>query len=270
MFNLQNFPVTVELSSLAGSDISAIIAAARETKADAFNVPDGILGRLTIDPIVLAAQIQAATKVPTIAHLTCRDSTRLGLASRLLGASASGVTAILALTGDAGSQNVFEIRAPQLVELIRELNAGQFGEQKLKSPTDLGIAVAANPNVDGQIEYLQKKEAAGAQFVQTQPVFDAETAERFLDEAAAAGIKIPILLGIMPLKSVKVAEYFNQNVTGITIPSEVVARLREDESAGVDIALELLAKLKDRLDGVHVMPLGVTASANRIYEFLKS
>ena len=73
----------------------------------------------------------------------------------------------------------------------------------------------------------------------------------------------------MPLKSLKVAEYFNEKVTGITIPQNIVDRLKEDEKCGADVALELLGKLKDRLDGVHVMLLGVAESANRIYEFLK-
>ncbi len=269
MLDLKNFPVTVELASLAGSDISAIIDEAKESKADAFNIPDGILGRLTIDPIVLAARIREATGTPTIAHLTCRDCTKLGLAQKLLGAANLGVDGILALSGDAGEKNVFEIRTPGLVELIRDLNVGTFKNKPIKSSTNLQIAVAANPNVEGQIKYLKEKEEAGAQFVQTQPVFDLETAERFLTGAKEAGIKIPILLGIMPLKSVKVAEYFNEKVTGITIPAEVIERLEKDENCGADIAIELLEKLKGKLDGVHIMPLGKTESANRIYDFLK-
>jgi 5,10-methylenetetrahydrofolate reductase len=270
MLDLNNFPVTVELSSLAGSDVSAIIDEAKALKADAFNIPDGILGRLTIDPIVLASRIREATAIPTIAHLTCRDSTKLGLAQRLLAATNLGVDGILALSGDAGEQNVFELRTPGLVELISELNAGKFKGNKIKSPTKLQIAVAANPNVDGQIDYLKEKEAAGAQFVQTQPVFDLATAERFLKNVKQAGIKIPILLGVMPLKSVKVAEYFNEKVTGITIPPEVIERLKADENCGAEITIELLEKLKDQLSGIHIMPLGVTESANRIYDFIKS
>jgi len=270
MLDLKNFPVTVELASLAGSDVSAIIAEAKELRADAFNIPDGILGRLTIDPIVLAARVREATKIPTVAHLTCRDCTKLGLAQKLLGAANLGVDGILALSGDAGEKNVFEIRTPGLVELISELNAGKFKGKGIKSPTNLQIAVAANPNVDGQIEYLKEKEAKGAQFVQTQPVFDVKTAESFLDGCKKAGIKIPILLGIMPLKSLKVAEYFNEKVHGITIPKEVIERLKADENCGADIAIELLEKLKGKLDGVHIMPLGKTESSNKIYDFLKN
>lgn len=269
MLDLKDFPVTVELSSLAGSDVSTVIEEAQQLKADAFNIPDGILGRLTIDPLVLGAKVQEATKIPAIAHLTCRDCTKLGLAQRLLGAANLGINGILALTGDASETNVFELRAPAFVELIKELNAGNFENKKIKSGSKLQIAVAANPNVEGQIDYLKEKEAAGAEFVQTQPVFDLATAEKFLDSVKAAGIKIPILLGVMPLKSVKVAEYFNEKVTGITIPADVIKRLEKDETAGADIAIELLEKIKDRLDGVHIMPLGVTESANKIYEFLK-
>ncbi len=286
MLDLQNFPITVELSSLAGSDVSAILEEAKSLYADAFNIPDGILGRLTIDPIVLAARVREETNIPTIAHLTCRDSTKLGLAQKLLGAANLKVDGILALSGDAGKKNVFEVRASGLVELISELNSRKFEGQEIKSPTNLQIAVAVNPNegvLENQIEYLKEKTAAGAQFAQTQPVFDFATAEKFFDAVKEAGIKIPILFGIMPLKSLKVAEYFNEKVHGITIPDEVIERLRADcpstdsvgspqvssGQAGADIAIELLEKLKDRLDGVHIMPLGKVESANRIYEFLK-
>ena len=270
MLDLQNFPITVELSSFAGTDISAILEEAKNCRADAFNIPDGILGRLTIDPITLAFRIQEATQIPTIAHLTCRDSTKLGLAQKILAAGNLGVEGILALSGDAGPKNVFEVRAPGLVKLIEDLNQSEFEGKPTKSPTNLKIAVAANPNVEGQIEYLKEKEAAGAQFVQTQPVFDLETAEKFIEATQKASIKIPILLGIMPLKSLKVAEYFNQKVHGVTIPQSVLERLEKDENCGPDLAIELLEKLKDRLAGVHIMPLGKIESANRVYDFLKN
>lgn len=272
MLDLQNFPVTVELSSLAGSDVSSILDEAKNLRADGFNIPDGILGRLTIDPIVLAARVREATGIPTIAHLTCRDSTKLGLAQKLLGATNLKIDGILVLSGDAGKKNVFEIRAPGLIELIRELNSGKFEGREIKNPTNLQIAVAVNPNegvLENQIEYLKEKIAAGAQFAQTQPVFDFETAEKFLDATSKAGIEIPILLGIMPLKSLKVAKYFHEKVHGITIPDEVIERLKTDENCGAELAIELLEKLKDRLKGVHVMPLGIPKNANRIYEFLK-
>ncbi|MFH0776797.1 MAG: methylenetetrahydrofolate reductase [Patescibacteria group bacterium] len=269
MLDLRNFPVTVELSSLAGTDLTKVTEEAKSLRADAFNIPDGILGRLTIDPITLAFRVQEATQTPAIAHLTCRDSTRLGLAQKILAAGNLGLTGILALSGDAGAKNVFEIRAPGLVSLIRDLNQGEFLGKPTKSPTDLKIAVAANPNVAGQIEYLKEKEAAGAQFVQTQPVFDVATAEKFLTAVQKAGIKIPVLLGIMPLKSLKVAEYFNSKVHGVSIPKSVLARLEKDENCGADLAIELLTKLRDRLAGVHIMPLGRTESANKIFDFLK-
>jgi methylenetetrahydrofolate reductase (NADPH) len=269
MLDLKNFPITTELSSIAGSDISNIINEAKAIKTDAYNIPDGILGRLTIDPITLAARIRQATKKTTIAHLTCRDTTRLGLAQRLLAATNLEVDGILALSGDAGEKNVFEIRTPELVHLITELNNCKFKNKEIKSPTNLQIAVAANPNVDGQIEYLKEKESAGAQFVQTQPVFDLATAERFIDSVKKAGIKIPILLGSMPLKSLKVAEYFNKKVHGIVIPHETMTKLRSNENCGADLAIELLQKLRPRLDGVHIMPLGITESANKIYDSLK-
>ena len=272
MLDLQNFPVTVELSSFAGSDVSAILDEAKKLKADGFNIPDGILGRLTIDPIVLAFRVREATKIPTIAHLTCRDSTKLGLAQKILGAANLKIDGILALSGDAGQKNVFEIRAAGLTELIRELNFGKFEGRKIKNSTNLQIAVAVNPNegvLENQLEYLKKKIAAGAQFVQTQPVVDFKTAEKFLDAIKKAEIKIPILLGIMPLKNLKVAEYFHEKVHGITIPDEILERLKTDENCGADLAIELLAKLKSRLNGVHIMPLGIPKNANRIYEFLK-
>lgn len=270
MLDFQKFSVTCELSSVGGTDIHSVITQAREIQADAFNLPDGILGKLTIDPIVLANRVKLATDKPVIAHLTCRDTTKLGLASRLLGAATLGVDGILALSGDAGAKNVFEVRADGLVQLIADLNAGTFAGKPLTGASRLAIGVAVNPNVDGQIAYLKKKIAAGAEFVQTQPIFDLATAEKFFDNLEREKITIPVLFGVMPLKSIKVAEYFNQHVTGITIPEEVLERLRADPEAGIELTLELLAKVKSRLQGVHVMPLGRVDWANRIYEFLKS
>ena len=270
MLNFNKFSVTVELSSIAGNDVSEVIEQAKLMRADVFNIPDGILGRLTIDPIVLAARVREETGKPVIAHLTCRDSTKLGLASRLLGATNLKVDGVLALTGDAGTKNIFEIRAPGFCKLIRDLNTGSYDSKELKSPTNLAIGVAVNPNVEGQIDYLAQKIAFGAQFVQTQPIFDLEIAEKFFDNLKSAEIKIPVLFGVMPLKSVKVAEYFNEKVVGITVPQKTIDRLRDDKNAGVQISIELLEKLKDRLAGVHVMPLGVVDAANKIYDFLKN
>lgn len=270
MLDFSQFTVTVELSSVAGTDVSSVVTQACEMQADAYNLPDGILGRLTIDPIVLANRVKLATDRPVIAHLTCRDCTKLGLASRLLGAGVLGVDGILALTGDAGKKNVFEIRAPELIKLIADLNVGEYQEKALKGASKLKIGAAVNPNVDGQIDYLKEKIKAGAEFIQTQPVFDLAVAEKFFADVKKAGIRIPILLGIMPLKSVKVAEYFNEKVVGITVSQQIVERLRQDEKAGIDICLELLGQLKDQLAGVHVMPLGQVEAANRIYEFLKN
>lgn len=270
MFDLKNFPVTTELSSIAGVELSSLLTQAQQIQTDAFNLPDGILGKLTIDPIVLAAQIKQATQKPVIAHLTCRDSTRLGLASRLLGAASLGIDAILALSGDAGPKNVFEIRTPGLVKLIKELQTGYFDKQKLKSTPRLQIGVAVNPNVANQIDYLKRKVQAGADFVQTQPVFSLAVAEKFLANIQKAKIKIPILFGVMPLKNATLAKYFNQNVTGVQIPPQVLERLENEPEAGLKITLELLEKIHNKLAGVHIMPLGQIQTANKIYQFLKN
>ena len=161
MLDFENFPVTVELSSLAGSDISSIIAEARELRADAFNIPDGILGRLTIEPITLAFRIREATGTPTIAHLTCRDATKLGLAQKILAAGNLGIDGILALSGDAAERNVFEIRTPGLVELIRDLNAGEFAGKPTKSRTALKIAVRGESECRRADRIFERKRGGG-------------------------------------------------------------------------------------------------------------
>lgn len=268
MLDLTHFPITCELSSVTGADITSVLTQAREIRADAFNLPDGILGRLTVDPIALAYHVRRETGKPVIAHLTCRDTTQLGLASRLLGAATLGIDGVLVLTGDAGAKNVFELRSEGLTKLTAELNAGTYAGKPLRGATHLQIGVAVNPNVDGQIEYLKKKIAAGAMFVQTQPVFDIAVATRFLDALERERIAIPILFGVMPLKSLAVAQYFNQNVTGVTIPPTVLDRLHAEPEAGLTLTLELLRAVRPRLAGVHVMPLGRVDWANAIYDEL--
>jgi 5,10-methylenetetrahydrofolate reductase len=264
-----HFPITVELSSVRGTDVTKTLEEARALKADAFNFPDGILGRLTISPIILAHLIKKETGKFVIAHLTCRDRTRLALASELLGAHALNIDGILALTGDAGKKNVFEINSTGLIKLITDLNRGELDGKPLKGGTNLKIFAAVNPAVENQLEHLKEKIEAGAEYVQTQPVFDAEVAQRFLERAKKLPAKI--LLGILPLKNLKVAEYFNAHVTGITVPKKVMERLEKGGAeAGLECALELLEELRDLLDGVHLMPLGDVAASNRIYNFLKN
>ena len=153
--------------------------------------------------------------------------------------------------------------------MIAEMNAGKFGENDLKAATNLQIGAAVNPNVEGQVERLKEKIAAGVQFIQTQPIFSRAKFDQFLTELKKERVEIPILFGMMPLKNVKVAEFFNNSVPGVEIPPSVLAQLRDDPEVGVRLSLELFREIKEEIDGIHLMPLGNHAATQKIYQEFK-
>jgi 5,10-methylenetetrahydrofolate reductase len=153
-----------------------------------------------------------------------------------LGAAALGIKNVLAITGDyttlgdmPEARPVFDLDACRLVHMIKKMNEGfDLGGHPLQKKTDFFIGVAANPNaapLEPEVMKLQKKKEAGAQFAQTQVIFDIETVERFLE--AAKDIEIPILIGIFPLKSYGVADYFDKHIPGVKVPAELLKEFGE-------------------------------------------
>ena len=266
-----NFVVTVELDPPKTLNLDKIL---REVNCDNFrkavdavNVTDCPLAKLRMSPIALSHIIQEKIGLEAIFHITCRDRNLLGLQAELLGASALGVRNILALTGDPPevgdyimATGVYDVDSIGLVKMVNRLNNGhEFGEHELKDKTDFFIGVAVNPTAQDltkEIKRFEEKVSAGANFIQTQPIYDIGLLERFLK--LTAHINIPKIIGIMPLKSYKMVEYLNNNLPGIFVPSGVKERMRGmDVEEGIKISREHISEIRKFKEaaGVHIFPL---------------
>ena len=265
------FVVTVELDPPKTLNLDKILTEVNSTNfrkvVDAVNVTDCPLAKLRMSPIALSHIIQEKIGLEAIFHITCRDRNLLGLQAELLGASALGVKNILALTGDppemgdyAMATGVYDVDSIGLVKMVNKLNNGyEYGENELTYKTDFFIGIAVNPTAQDlikEIKRFEEKVSAGANFIQTQPIYDIGLLERFLK--LTAHINIPKIIGIMPLKSYKMVEYLNNNLPGIFIPPGVKERMRgKDVEEGVKISRELISKIRKfrEVAGIHIFPL---------------
>lgn len=235
----KKFTLTGELEPEKVTDLTEVIKEANALKGyvTACNVTDNPQSFTYMSSLVCSHVVQEKSGMETVYQLTCRDRNRMALFSDLLGAAALNVKNVLALTGDhtslgdmPGSKPVFDLDSSQLVYMMKKMmNEGvDLNGKKITPPPKYYVGVAANPNSDPlepEILKLGKKERAGADFVQTQVVFDIETVENFLD--AASNVSIPILIGVFPLKSFGVADFFDKYVSGVSVPKELLDEFRE-------------------------------------------
>lgn len=261
------FVLTAEIDPPRGADPGPTLQQAMVLRGyvDAVNVSDAPMANLRMNSIMLAHLIQHHTGVEVIPHLTARDRNRIALQADLLGAWALGVKNVLALGGDPPERGdhpeakpVYEFGAVGLVRTVARLNRGEnLAGGTLEGAPELAVGVAANPgasDLPAEVEKFWAKVEAGARFAQTQPIFCPETAGRFLD-ALGGKSPVPILWGVLPLRSVKMA----RNVARWTrVPEALVAELeREGRTAGMRAAQEVLRELHAAgLDGAHLYPLG--------------
>lgn len=204
-----------------------------------------------------------------ILQVVCRDRNRLSLQSELLTAAAFGITDFLALTGDyitlgddPKAMPVFDLDSVQLILAARALEEGHdlAGNELEGDPPKFCVGCVVNPGaepLEPQLMKLYKKVEAGAEFVQTQAVYDPARFEQFIEKVGDIGI--PILAGIVVLKSAGMAKFMNKNVAGVTVPDELIERMAnaEDRKAEtIEITIELVQALKPMCQGIHFMPLG--------------
>ncbi len=265
------FVVTVELDPPKTLNLEKILREVNSTNfrkvVDAINVTDCPMAKLRMSPIALSHIIQEKIGLEAVFHITCRDRNLLGLQAELLGASALGVKNILALTGDPPEMGdyirataVYDVDSIGLVKMISKLNSGyEYKGEELKDRTDFFIGVAVNPTASDlkeEIRRFEEKVSVGANFVQTQPIYDIGLLEKFLK--LTAHINIPKIIGIMPLKSYKMVEYLNNNLPGIFIPTRIKERMKgKNVKEGMKISQELIDKIRKfkEIAGIHIFPL---------------
>lgn len=277
----REFVITTELGGTSGTDIAKSLEDVKSYfPIDGLNVIDCASARLRINSFALAHIIQSGfPDLDVVPHFTCRDRSILGMQADLLGAYGLEIRYVLATTGDPpkegpykDSKAVYNVSSIELIKMISNLNRGlDCNGEQIKGETDFFISAVASPgvpNLDPVIERMKKKIEAGANFFQTQPMYDVEKTKEFFSKAKGLGALI--LLGVMPLKGLKMAQYMNEKVAGINIPDEVMEKIKGGVK-GVEIAQEFVREIYglEGLAGIHIMTLGDVKATNEIIEYVR-
>ncbi|MBE0597029.1 MAG: methylenetetrahydrofolate reductase, partial [Desulfuromonadales bacterium] len=232
---------------------------------------------MRMTPLAVAALLVREGIEPVL-QLTCRDRNRMALQSELLGAAALGVENLLLLSGDhprfgdhPQARAVFDLDSVQLLQTVQGLQAGHdlAGRSLAGVPRFFaGAAVAPEAEPFALMEQkMRKKVEAGARFFQTQAVFDPAKLERFV--AAVQPLGVPVLLGVLLLKSAGMARFLNANIPGVQVPPALIARLEQAShplDEGVAIAREMIAQGRRLCQGVHLMAFGAEALIPQLLE----
>lgn len=282
ILNRGHFAITAELGPPKSADVEVIKTKAGYLKGvvDAVNITDNQTAIVRMSSIAAGA-LALAHGIEPVIQITCRDRNRIAIQSDVLGAYAMGIVNILCLTGDhqsfgnhSTSKNVFDIDSIQLIQSLKNMRdekkfiSGDEIKNSKKSPViepRIFIGAAANPfgdPFDLRTVRLAKKVAAGADFVQTQCIYDMDRFEMWMEQIRERGLhkKIKILAGLTPLKSARMAEYMRDSVAGITVPDHYIERLKKAEdpaSEGKKICVEQILRLKETkgVAGVHLMAI---------------
>ncbi len=265
------FLVTSEVGPPKGVNIDKELEEAEtlKGKADAFNVTDLQSSVMRLGSLVVCHLLVERGLEPVF-QLTCRDRNRLALQSDLLSAYVLGIRNVLILTGDhpilgdhPGAKPVFDLDSVSLLEVASGLMEGKdMKGNELDGKVEFCLGAVVNPGADPlepQLIKMEKKIEVGAKFFQTQAVYDLEIFEKFMKKVEK--FKVPILGGIVLLKSAGMARYMNKNVAGVSVPEKYIkmmAEAKKEERAKVSIQIgaELIKGMKGLCQGVHIMPLG--------------
>jgi homocysteine S-methyltransferase len=283
------FVTTIEIVPPKGPNADLMlkgVEAIRNAGVDAVNVPDGPRAQNRMGAIAVAVLVQQRVGIETVLHYCCRDRNLLGMHSDLLGCAALGLRNLLLITGDPPKMGpypdataVFDIDSIGLTNMASLMNRGlDLGGNPFGEPTKFTIGVGVNPghlDLDYELKRLDWKVKAGAEYAITQPVFDVAQLEHFLGRIEH--MQLPVVAGIWPLLSYRNAQFMNNEVPGVSVPDEVMERMRiaSDKSKehalheGVTIARETLERVRDRVAGVQVSaPLGRVDLALQVFDGL--
>ncbi len=280
------FVFTGELEPHKSTDLSEVIAWAKTLKATgrivAANVTDNPQSVCTASSLVASYVVQKETGLETVYQLRSSDRNRLALTSDLLGAAILGLKNVLALTGDhvkkgdiVEAKPVFDVDGTQLIALIHRMvyEGKDVAGHDIHGPRpQFNIGAAGNPNfkpLEIEVAKLERKAEVGADFIQTQVVFDVDTALRFLD--AVQHIHLPILIGVFPPRSYGQADYFDKFVPGVSVPKEFLEQFRQlgtlsdraerrqrIDAYNVEYFTALIKEIKRKpvCKGIHLMAVG--------------
>jgi methionine synthase / methylenetetrahydrofolate reductase(NADPH) len=266
----KKFLTTVELDIPRGLDMASVTDGARylhQIGIDAINITDGARARLRMSSLAICSLVRQHVGMETITHFTTRDRNMIGLQSDLLSAYAIGLKNILCITGDPTNigdypqaTSVFDVDSSGLIRAAASMNQGRdLLGNTIEHKTSFLIACAANPvadNMDAELEKMVKKAAAGAQIIFTQPLYEMRTLEQFLKRIEQ--YNIPVMLGLLPLRSYKHAEFLHNEIPGMVIPEWIRKKFfaagEKSGSLGAEIAINFLKEAKSAVAGVYMMP----------------
>ncbi len=289
------FTVTAEMAPPKGTDFSEQLAAARllEGRVHAVNVTDMQSACLKASSLGLCVHLKQAGLEP-ILQITGRDRSRMAIMGDVLSAASFGIDTILALTGDhpvvgdcKDSKPVYDLDSVGILRMLSNMEAAGTdcgGNPLAGGAPQLFKGAAVTPVYEPralQINKLRQKVEAGARYIQTQGVFDLAQLEGFLEDVEKANIRIPVMAGIIPLKSAGMARFMNENVPGIAVPEEMLTRL--DAAAvegkekgvkglparlGMEMAARMIAEIREKklCPGVHIMAIGAEKNVPSILD----
>ena len=265
------FVITSEIGPPKGVNIKPYLEEADKLrgKVTAINVTDIQSGVMRLGSLAVCHLLKERGIEP-VYQLVTRHRNRLALQSDLLSAYVLGIENVLCLTGDhpalgdhPQAKPVYDLDSVQLLEAAKRLNEGEdMAGNPLEGKPQLFLGAVVNPGIDPlepEIIKMKKKISAGARFFQTQPVYEVDKFAKFVEKVK--DLKVPILAGIVLLKSAKMAKYMNENVPGINVPQELIEEMaslsKEDRvKKSIEMAVRLIRKLKPLCQGIHIMPLG--------------
>ncbi len=262
--------VITELDPPKTLDLEKFVAGAKaltEAGTDAVTLADNSLAILRVSNLAAGALLKARHGIMPLLHVSCRDKNLLGLQSELMGMAALGIRHVLPLTGDPakvgdhpGAKSVYDVTSVQLIGIVKRLNEGfNHVGKSVKAQTRFVTGCTFNPNakhLDAQIARLERKLAAGAQYVMTQPVFDTALVKTVAERTASLGV--PIFMGVWPLLNGRQAEFLHNEVPGILIPDAVRQKMAgkegpEGRAMGVELAKEICRASLDHFPGVYLI-----------------
>jgi methylenetetrahydrofolate reductase (NADPH) len=269
----RQFVITTELTPPKGIDLSDVFAKADAVRglAHAINLTESPRARMAIEPTAVARLLIERGHEP-IVQFTARDRNRIALQSDILGAAALGVRNAVFMTGDdpkngdhPDAQPVFDLDTTEMLKAARAMNDGRdLAGNELKGAPKLFLGATANPGASdlcAEVVNTRRKIGAGAQFLQTQAVYDAQSVVRFTAEAQLDGVAL--IAGIIPLKSGRMARWMNENIRGIRVPDELIKEMDAvagDADAELRTSIEITARIIDALKphcaGIHLMMMG--------------
>ena len=262
--------VITELDPPKTLDLEKFIAGAKaltEAGSDAITLADNSLAILRVSNLAAGALLKARHGIMPLLHISCRDKNLLGLQSELMGMAALGIRHVLPLTGDPakvgdhpGAKSVYDVTSVQLISIVKRLNEGfNHVGKSVKTQTRFVTGCTFNPNakqLDAQIARLERKLAAGAQYVMTQPVFNTSLVKTVAERTSSLGV--PIFMGVWPLLNGRQAEFLHHEVPGILIPDGVREKMAGKEGAegrtvGLEIAKDVCRATLDHFPGVYLI-----------------